>query len=95
MENRINYCIVVPAETDLYAKEFSDEWYELYNLLRNIIREKLYSHRQDDICSVQLYRENENLIFAYKVVPVTAASMSAYSHYHALIVKDSQIVKGE
>ena len=95
MNERINYCVVVPQEINLFIEEGSDEWYDLYDVLLNIIKEKLYAHRKDDICSVQLYREGDNIILAYKVVPATAATMSAYPHYYALVVKESQIVKGE
>lgn len=86
----INYCIAVPADVNLSLEE---SYNELYDLLIKTIKKELYSHRQDDICSVQLYEEGGNIIFAYKVVPPTARSMSAYSHYYALVVKKTQIVK--
>lgn len=95
MENKINYCIVVPQEINLYVEERSDKWYDLYDVLLKIIKEKLYADRNADICSVQLYKEGDNIILAYKVVPATAPSMSAYPYYYALVIKETQIVRGE
>lgn len=89
---RINYCIVVPAEVNLSLEESRNE---LYDFLLKTLKEKLYSHRRDDICSVQLYEEGKNIMLAYKVVPPTARSMSDYSHYHALVVNQACIVKGD
>ena len=91
----INYCIAVSQEIDLSIEEGSDQWYDLCGHLFKVIKEKLYAHRKDDICSVQLYKEGKNIILAYKVVPPTAPTMSAYPYYHALVVKEAQIVRGE
>jgi hypothetical protein len=95
MEKRINYCVVVPEGCNLWVDKGSDEWYELSDFLRNTIKEKESGDREVDICSTELYREGSNLIFAFKAVPATAPTMSTFPHYHALIVQEYQIVKGE
>ena len=95
MEKRINYCVVVPEEFNLFVEEGSDKWYDLADFLRNTIKEKLYADKKLDICSTELYREGSNLVFAFKAVPSTAPTMSTFAHYHALIVQEYQIVKGE
>jgi hypothetical protein len=95
MEKRINYCIVVPDEFNLFVEEGSDKWYDLADFLRNTIKEQKYADRELDICSTELYREGSNVIFAFKAVPAAAHTMTTFPHYHALIVGEYQIVKGE
>jgi hypothetical protein len=90
----INYCIVVPENVNIYAEENTTEWYELYTVITNILKDKVYNTGiEKDICSTNLFKDGTNLIFQYKAVPVEAPTMASFSHYHALIVRDYKIIK--
>lgn len=92
----INYCITLPQGVNIHAEEGTADWYKLYDIISDILQDKVYNDGVSrDICSRDLSWEGENLIFSYKAVPATAASMSSYPHYHALIICEEQLVKGE
>ena len=88
----INYCIVVPVDIFNVEKD-TDEWYNLYTIISKLIKEQLYQGRSLDICSTDLSWKDGNLIYAYKVVPATASTMSSYPHYHALIIHENELIK--
>ena len=92
----INYCITLPQGVNINAEERTADWYKLYDIISDIIQDKVYNDGVvRDICSRDLSWEGENLIFSYKAVPATAASMSSYPYYHALIITEGQLVIGE
>ena len=92
--NKIAYCIVVPDDVTLDVDVRSDEWYELYPLISNLIKDKLYPGRNLDICSTSLDKDEfGNIVFKYKAVPATAATMSSFPHYHVLVLKEHNIVR--
>ena len=91
----INYCIVLPEDVNIYPKEGTDKWYELYEIISKLLKDKVYTGRVLDICSRDLYREGSNLIFRYKAVPATAPTMSTFPYYHALIMNKGQMINGE
>jgi len=91
--NKIAYCIVVPDDVNLDVKLDSNEGYQLREILRNILKTKMYNAVPTDICSADLYWENNNLIFKHKAVPATADSMSSFPHYYALVIKEYEVVK--
>lgn len=94
--DKINYCIELPEGINTDAEERTDSWYKLYDIISDTLKDKVYNKDYPiDICSKELYREGENLIFCYKAVPATAATMSSYPYLHALILNKEQVLKGE
>jgi hypothetical protein len=95
----INYCIVLPEDVNMYyyAEEGTEKWYELYDIISKLLKDKVYNEEYSiiprDICSTELYRDGDNLIFQFKSVPATAPTMSTYPYYHALIIKENHLVK--
>ena len=74
---------------DVFRLKFS-------SIISDTLKDKVYNKDCPiDICSTELYREGENLIFCYKAVPATAATMSSYPYLHALILNKEQVLKGE
>lgn len=90
--NKINYCIVVPDDVNLDTEVY-DNNYALYKILKDILKTKFYNTVPTDICHADLYWENNNLIFKHKAVPATAATMSSFPYYYALVIKEHDIVK--
>lgn len=89
---KIDYCIVVPVDTFDVVRG-TEEWYNLYTIFSKMIKEQLYQSKNLDICSMDLYWEDGNLVFTYKAVPALAPTMSAYPRYHALIIHDSKLIR--
>ena len=91
---KINYCIVLPENVNIHAEERTEKWYELYDIISKLLKDTVYNDGVPrDICSTDLYWEDNNLIFQYKAVPATAPTMSSYSYCHALIIKEYSLVK--
>ena len=61
----------------------------LLTIIEDRLKETIYSNYAPfDICSTSLQKlENGNMIFSYKAVPATAATMSTYEHSHLLVVR--------
>lgn len=93
MEN-INYCLVIPDSFSTFASEGSKQWYALYSEITRILKEKKYSDEPYDICSTDLYKENDNLILRFKAVPARATTGGSYPYHYALIINSYQVVQG-
>jgi len=92
--NKIAYCIVVADDVNLNVEVRSDDWYKLYPLLSNLIKDTLYPGRTLDICSTELTKDEfGNIVFKYKAVPATASTMSSFPHYYALVIKEDNVIK--
>jgi len=93
---KINYCIVLPTTANIYAEKGTEKWYDLYSIISKLLKDTVYNDGVPrDICSTDLYWEDNNLIFQYKAVPATAATISSYSYYYALVISERQLVKEE
>ena len=88
MEEPIENILTVPVSFILPERD-SPEWWALYKQLIDRVKSK--NPGNVDICAINLYELDCNLVLCYKAVPAWAPTMSSYPFKFLIVVKETLI----